>query len=149
MPAISCVIVAFHRPDSLERLLGMLADGDLEVVVVNVDDDPEIALVAAHVTCVPLPGNPGYAAAVNVGVAAASGAAIVFCNDDLVADAATFTRLATRALDRDAVVVPALASLGGGVEPSAPALPTVGRLLVEWALLPDWPIRGLARIAPI
>src|SRR5690606_25982798 len=84
-PACACVIVASHRPDSLAGLLAGLAGPAMELVVVNVGDDPAVRRVVdtTGATHVPLPGNPGYAAAVNLGAAHTRAEIVLFMNDDL------------------------------------------------------------------
>lgn len=138
---VSAVVVAFHRPAPLGRLLRQLASADLEVVVVVVEADAHVAsTVEQHgATVVPLEGNPGFAAAVNLGASVASGDVVVFMNDDLVVDEAALLRMAHLAADRDAVLLPALRQPGGDGESSIFALPTPWSLLVEWALTPDRP----------
>src|SRR5690606_26855356 len=142
-PACACVIVAFHRPDSLAGLLASLAGPAMELVVVNVGDDPAVRRVVdtTGATHVPLPGNPGYAAAVNLGAAHPRAEIVLFRNDDLAVPAATARALAAVVRDGEAdVAVPCLVNGDGAVEATAQALPSPGSLLLEWALLPDRPV---------
>lgn len=136
---VSVVVVAFHRPTALERLLQQFSSSDAEVVVVAVEADPRVAETAERygAVVVPLHGNPGFAAAVNEGVQAATGNVVVILNDDVRADADALVDMAHRAMALDAVIVPALRRPAGDLEPSIFALPTPGTLLVEWALTPD------------
>lgn len=147
LPA-SVVVVAYHRPDSLARLLCATVAPDMEVVVVNIDADPDVReAAAAHpgVTVVDQ-DNLGYAAAVNRGATKATADVVVFTNDDVVIDAATVRRLADRVRNGDAdVVVPAVRDCHGRVAPTITALPTPRNLLREWALAPDAPVRGWPR----
>src|SRR4051812_11126232 len=135
----SCVIVAFHRPLALERLLVRLCDGERDVVVVNVEADAHVRAIASAVGArlVDTASNVGFAAAVNAGVRAATGDIVVFCNDDVVLDGGDIDALAAHARSTGAVVVPRLLDGKGSVEPTIFALPTPQTLLKEWALLPD------------
>lgn len=145
---VSVVVVAFHRPTALGRLLQRFSSSDAEVVVVAVEADPYVAETAERygAVVVRLDGNPGFAAAVNQGVQAAAGDVVVLLNDDVRVDADALVGMAHRAMALDAVIVPALRTPEGDLEPSIFALPTPGTLLVEWALTPDiappW-LRGL------
>jgi GT2 family glycosyltransferase len=148
-PHISCLVVAFHRPELLSGLLGALVAEDLEVVVVNVEADDDVGDVAASfgARIENVPSNPGYAAAVNRGVAVARGSVIVFMNDDLVVSAAAVRSLA-EVVDGGPgrVAVPAIHSATGDLELTILALPTPGRLAWEWMLLPDRPVSFLATV---
>ena len=91
------VVVAYHRPASLRRLLdGLRAQETLDghLVVVNVEADTEISAIAsdfgAHEVTVE---NRGYAAAVNRGGRDVRDAVTVFCGDDLEIDPASLERL--------------------------------------------------------
>src|SRR5437762_3276306 len=83
---VAFVIVAFHRPERLADLLAQLATPGGAGVVVNVEADPEIAVVCrrAGVVHVPVSANIGYAAALNHGVRSTTADVIAFMNDDLV-----------------------------------------------------------------
>jgi GT2 family glycosyltransferase len=144
---VTCVVVAFHRPRSLAELLaGLAGDRGPAVVVVNVDDDPAVARVAAEhgADTVALAGNPGYAAAVNAGAARATSEVVVFMNDDLVVDAATVDALAAVVSSgRAEVAVPAIVDGDGVVERTIAAVPSVRSLALEWMALPDRPVWGL------
>jgi GT2 family glycosyltransferase len=144
-PAVSCVVVAYHRPASLATLVASLRHPDVEIVVVNVEDDPEVRAVAAPARHLATPGNVGYAAAVNLGVERARGDVVAFMNDDLDVDAATVLALAdVVASGRAAVAVPAVVDGSGRSQRTIAALPSVGRLALEWLLLPDCPPALLA-----
>ncbi|MBA2608181.1 MAG: glycosyltransferase family 2 protein [Actinobacteria bacterium] len=149
---LSCVIVAFHRPASLDSLLRGLAGDGIEMIVVNVDDDPAVRDVAAGAgaVAVPLVGNPGYAAAVNAGVERASCAVVAFMNDDLRVSIDDLTHLAglvaTRAAD---VVVPTVVDASGSPEFTISALPTPANLAKEWLALPDAPVSFLGRFVTV
>ena len=147
VPVATCVVVAFHRPREVEKLLARLSHPEIEIVVVNVDDDPDVAAVACG-SALALPGNPGYAAAVNAGVRIAGAPVVVFLNDDVDMDASAVLDLAARVVSGDAnVVLPAVADAHGRREPTIAALPSPASLVREWLLLPDRPpafLRGRA-----
>jgi GT2 family glycosyltransferase len=133
------VVVAFHRPDSLSRLLARLHHPRLEVIVVNVEDDSHVAEVAGDLA-VPLAGNPGYAAAVNAGARLAGAPVVVFLNDDVDLGAAAVLDLAaTVSSGRADVVMPRVVDDTGDWQPTIAALPSPASLFREWFLLPDRP----------
>jgi GT2 family glycosyltransferase len=148
------VVVAYHRPHELQALVERLTadragDHGLGLVVVNVESDPEIRSVAAGAgaTIVPIPGNPGYAACVNAGVAVAESDLVVFSNDDIEVDTATVLGLAAVVGSGDAdVVVPRVVASDGSPVPTCQALPDLGHLVSEWMLLPQEPVPWLARL---
>jgi GT2 family glycosyltransferase len=151
-PVVSCVIVCFHRPESLRQMVGALADPRVEVVVVNAEADPEIEAIAtaAGARVVPIHGDPGYATAVNLGVRHVTGEHVVFMNDDLVVsvDAALALRDAVEAGVGD-VVVPAVLDADGEPEATIRAAPTPAALVREFLVLPDRPVhflRGRVRV---
>jgi GT2 family glycosyltransferase len=136
-PRATCVIVAFHRPESLSALVERLTHPDIELIVVNVEDDAANRRTRGAVV-VPVADNVGYAAAVNLGVTHAHSAVVVFCNDDLVADAQAVLALAGMVDDGSAtVVVPRVLTPEGATEPTIAPLPTPLRLALEWLCLPD------------
>ena len=139
VPAVSCVIVAFHRPDALARLLRMLRHPDVELVVVNAEEDPEIAAVAGA-DAVPMAGNPGFATAVNAGARAATAPLVVFMNDDLQMSASDVLRLVEPVARGDAdVALPCILDHRGHREPTIAGLLTPATLVKEWLLLPVHP----------
>lgn len=139
VPAATCVVVAFHRPGPLSGLLARVRDPRVEVVVVNVDDDPEVARIAGD-AAVPLLGNPGYAAAVNAGARIAHAPVVVFVNDDVELDAAAVLALAATVSSGEAdVVLPRVVDAQGRREPSIASVPSPLALFREWFLLPDRP----------
>jgi len=148
-PRRTAVVVAFHRPGSLAPLLAALTDPRLVVVVVNVECDDAVARVAREHggIVVDLPGNPGYAAAVNAGVAASAGAdddVVVFLNDDCRISATELLALAAVVERGEAdVAVPRVVDGQGRLERTIAAVPTPGSLAREWMLLPDTPVRAL------
>lgn len=148
--SITCVVVAYHRPEALARLLRALGDTH-ERIVVNVEDDPDVAVVAASegakLVCVE--GNPGFAAAVNAGVRSATGQLVAFMNDDLAVSGDGLEDLGMVVASGAAeVVVPGIRDSSGARERTIAALPSPLRILVEWALLPDDPV-AILRWLPI
>jgi GT2 family glycosyltransferase len=146
-PTTTVAIVAYRRPHALARLLEAVADPALDVIVVNVGGDAEVARVARE-ACTPVRviavENRGYAAAVNAGAAAARGDVVVFTNDDVLLTADAVARLATTIRSGGAdVALPRVVTSDGSDVGTALALPTPDRLLVEWALLPDRPVAVL------
>lgn len=143
VPRLSCVVVAFHRPERLAELLSALGR-DVEIIVVNVDSDPHVSRVIAAVAAVEvaMPDNPGYGPAVNAGVQVATGDLVAFMNDDVVIAPPALRTLAAVVSDgRAAVAVPRIVDARGDVELTIAALPTPGALAREWLLLPDRPFR--------
>lgn len=134
------VIVAFHRPRPLRATVPALLAAGFGVVVVNVEADLEVTAILRESAAIEVPteGNVGFGAAVNAGVAATSAGIVVFMNDDVsLAPDAIMTLCTLVAAGTCSVVVPAVTSGGDRREPTISALPSVGRLLVEWALTPD------------
>lgn len=146
---VTAVVVAFHRPGSLAALLAALQDPDLAVIVVNVECDGSVAAVAREhgAVVVDLAGNPGYAAAVNLGVERADDGVVVFLNDDCRIEARDVARLAavvaTDGSSRVDVAVPRVVDAEGVLERTIAAVPTPSSLAREWMLLPDAPVGAL------
>ena len=147
-PRTTLAVIAFHRPEPLARVLARCTHRDVDVVVVNVDADVEVRAIAEMFGAEVLDTtNRGYAAAVNVAAHAARGDVIVFTNDDVILTAEVVEALAasvrhSRSVD---VALPRVLTSDGHDEGTVLALPTIGRLLVEWMLLPDQPVAGLDR----
>lgn len=146
------VIVAYHRAESLRRLLEGLGPAPTvagstriagpEIIVVNVEDDPEVAAIVCtddRVRLIPA-ANQGYAASVNLGARFASHDVIVFANDDIEpVDGAFATLVQMIRDDLTDVALPQLVDDEGTDEGTIRALPTPGRLFVEWAMTSDRP----------
>jgi GT2 family glycosyltransferase len=144
----SCVIVAFHRPESLARLLVALRHPALSVVVVNMECDPAVASLAQRegARVLDVNGNPGFGVGVNRGVAHADRDVVVLINDDAQIDAEAVLRLAGIVERGEAeVAVPRVVNDRGEVELTIAALPTPASLAREWAILPDRPIARVSR----
>ena len=146
--AASVVVVAYHRPKLLGPLLEELQAPFLELIVVNVEEDPEVAAVAEAwgATVVPVAGNPGYAAAVNRGAEAARAGVVVFSNDDVSFDALTARELgAVVSGGGSDVAVPRIVDRSGQTVRTIQALPSLRSLCRDWLLLPDEPVGWLSR----
>lgn len=135
--AVGLAVVAYRDADALDALLGS-ATGFDEVVVANVSEDPGVAAAAvAHgARVIPVAGNPGFAAAVNVLAAGCQSPWLLVTNDDVLLgeDVADACRAAQ---GQERVVVPALHDPTGSRQRSLRAIPTPLRFLLEWVLLPD------------
>jgi GT2 family glycosyltransferase len=145
MPDIACVVVAYHRPDALGRLLSALEHPRIARVVVNVEDDTDVSRLALRHRCLEIGiPNLGYAAALNRGVSRVSAETVVLMNDDVLVEAGAAISLADRARDGGRVVLPSLVDLQGQREPTLQAFASARSLLLEWALSPDRPPRWLS-----
>jgi GT2 family glycosyltransferase len=148
-PEVTWVIVAFHRPQELRQLVANVGrDSRVQLIVVNVESDDSVAIVARdRAAIVDIQTNVGYAAAVNAALEKARADVVVFSNDDLIAAADTVRSLASYvASGRADVAVPSLRSADGSLERSIAALPTPWTLFKEWAVLPDQPVPALERV---
>lgn len=147
---VSCVIVAYHRPVHVARLLDGLRDVRLEVVVVNVEDDPRLrALDCDHL--VATLSNGGYAAGVNAGVAAATGDVVVFMNDDVETAVPDVLRLAERIASGHAdVSIPLVVDTNGQFElGNRLPLRLARRMLLNGGAIPEHPLPVDAAWAPM
>jgi len=142
---VSLVVVAYRDPRSLRGMMTPLVGSDLELIVVNVTCDPDVEAVCRDLGLrhVPLEGNRGFAAAVNIGADLASGRVLVFANDDLGVTEGGLRRLAAVA-DRFGVALPRHLDADGSVRRSIQPLVTPWTLLFEWMLLPDRPVGVLS-----
>jgi GT2 family glycosyltransferase len=148
--AVSCVVVAYHRPREVERLVRALADPRIEVVVVNVENDPRIGqMQCGHM--VATASNIGYGAAVNRGVAASGSSAVVFMNDDVVASAKDVLWLTERVLAGEVdVAVPLVTRADGQLELGNRApLGQARRMLLKGMPVPSRPMPIDAAWAPM
>ena len=137
------VAVVYHRSEPLRRLLGGIVADPVEprprLVVVNLEGDLDVRAVADEfgATVVVAPDR-GYAAAVNRGALEVTDEITVFACDDLEVDATSLRRLVNTVSSGSAdVAVPRIVDLTGHEEASIRALPTPGKILVEWALTSD------------
>lgn len=144
-PEVTCVIVCFHRPASLGPALAALEDPRVEVIVVNMEADPEIAEIASGCIHIPVDGDPGFATGVNLAVKQASAEYVVAMNDDLLFEVDDLFALLDYVVRGEAdVALPAILDVEGEVEPTIKALPTPWALVREWLVFPDHPIERLS-----
>jgi GT2 family glycosyltransferase len=146
------VVVVYHRTEPLTRLLTGVCASQPEacprIVVVNKEDDPDVRRVAESfgATVIAAPDD-GYAAGVNRGVEEVDTEITVFSSDDLEVTTESLHRLVTTvAAGVSDVAVPQILDLDGHVQGSVRALPTPGRLFVEWAATVDRPLARTGHI---
>jgi len=138
-PILSLIIVHYHRPDSLRRMLLSIRNEDvpLEVIVVNSSPDVELPLPRSSFKTRVVPyANRGYARGCNAGLALAAGEFIAACNDDLLFPPGVLST-AVKYLERNpsvGVLAPALTSSAGRPQNSARRFYTWP--VVMWARCP-------------
>lgn len=139
-PRVSAVVVAFHRPQLLQRALEAMRHDAVEIIVVNVEDDPAIRSLES-VTLVPMQENRGYAAGVNAGARRAHADVVAFMNDDVVISADGLLRLAERVRSGAAdVVVPLVQDEQGRLElPEKLPYNLARQMLLQGRSVPDEP----------
>jgi GT2 family glycosyltransferase len=147
---VSCVVVAYHRPQEVERLVRALTDPRIEVVVVNVENDARVRRVQCD-HMVPTATNIGYGAAVNRGAAVSTTGIVVYMNDDVTASASDVLRLAERVRNGEAdVVVPLVERADGQLELGNRApLGLAKRMLLKGMPVPSQPVAIDAAWAPM
>ena len=148
--ALTCVVVSFHRPLEVERLVRSLTDPRIWTVVVNVENDPRVSRVPCD-QMVPAGSNIGYAAAVNRGVAASWSDVVVFMNDDVVTSADDVWCLTERVRSGKVdVAVPLVAGDDGRLELGNRApLGLAKRMLLKGMPVPTQPVAIDAAWAPL
>lgn len=145
-------VVAYHRPDSLRELLTALrprAGEDFEILVVNVEADPEVEDITSALggRIVNVADNPGYAACVNRAILESQGDVVVFANDDVLCGHRMISALAETVLRGDAdVAVPRVVDTRGETIRTCQAVPSLGSFLKEWVVLPDHPVSHIERL---
>lgn len=104
------VVVHYRGLPDLESCLASALEnlGQFEVVVVQTGTEPEVAEIvrrfgAAHIW---LPSNPGYGAALNVGLSSTGGVATICSNSDVTFPPGTLDRLADLAATVSGIVFP-------------------------------------------
>ena len=147
---VSCVIVAYHRPAHIARLLDGLHDARLEVVVVNVEDDERLRGLECD-RVVATDSNGGYAAGVNAGVTVATGDVVVFMNDDVETAVPDVLCLADRIASGDAdVSIPLVLDRNGKFElGNRLPLGLARRMLLNGGAIPERPLPVDAAWAPM
>jgi GT2 family glycosyltransferase len=149
---VTCVIVAYHRADGLAPMVARFVGGGVHVVVVNVEADPEVRAVVERNggRVVDIPGNPGYATAVNYGIEESDTDLVVFMTDDARIEPEAVRRLAAVVAEGEVgVAVPRVVGTDGRLERTISAVPSVATLARERLLLPDAPVPALDGRLPV
>ena len=122
------VVVAYHGADDLRRALAPLRGLDVLVVDNSSSSDVVAAVLASGATYCDAGGNLGFARAVNLGLARATGRDVVLVNPDAVMDAATVRKLkdALHAGPLVAAAAPALVGSDGVAQRVRWPYPTPG-----------------------
>lgn len=128
-PALSIVVVIHDSADDLARLLAsvsLLGSPAPELIVVDSGSSSpagaELARSAGAIV-VDLPGNPGFGAANNAGLAHASGEVCALLNPDIELLDAGLAALAERAAEHEQLLVPRLLNADESVQRSAHPVP--------------------------
>jgi GT2 family glycosyltransferase len=147
---VSCVVVGFHRPEQITRLLRGLQDPRFEVIVVNVEDDARLRGLDCD-RVVPTCHNRGYAAGVNAGVTVSTGDVVVFMNDDVETTVPDVLRLADRIVHGHAdVSIPLVLDRNGKFElGNRLPLGLARRMLLNGGAIPEHPLPVDAAWAPM
>lgn len=140
-PVVSLVI-AYRKPDSLDRLLRGLSG---PVWVANVGSDPAVAEVARRrgARAIDLSENRGFAAAVNAAMAEVEAEVVVLLNDDVVISDEAVAQLSDAVRRGADVAGPQVRNAAGELEPPLIGLPRPVQLAAS-LLLPDRPVAALA-----
>lgn len=145
--AATLLIVSYHKPDQLARLLESCSeDALITTLVVNVEADPAVDEVAERhrANLIRLDGNPGYGAAINVGMQAVTTDVVIFSNDDVYCHQGTLRGLVdivARGLAD--VAAPQVRDANGQTIRTIQAIPGFLAFIAEWLLLPDRPLRWM------
>lgn len=136
--SVTLGVISYRSPDLVDRALAS-SSGLSHRVVVNVEADPAVARVARNhgVDVIDLSENVGFAAAVNVLAAATRTDWLAFTNADVTLAEGLAEAVAGASANQWDVVCPAHLDEHGRRIPSLRALPSPGRFLCEWVLLPD------------
>lgn len=146
---LSVVCVLHDSAGVLPGLLRTLPDVQLVVVDTGSRDDGPGLARDAGAEVVELPGNPGFGAANNAGVARARHGVTVLLNPDCEVPAGALEALAARARAADALHAPRLVGPDGATQRSAHPLPgTWGALLAAPTHPPLLPRALRERVEP-
>jgi N-acetylglucosaminyl-diphospho-decaprenol L-rhamnosyltransferase len=141
VPTGVSVIIASHNTSAyLERSVSAIGDDHEVIVVDSGSTDGSGALVRTrfpHVHLVELDVNPGYGAALNEGIALASGEYVILMNGDAWPRPDALERLVEFAErePRAGIVGPRLINTDGTLQPSVRGFPTLWRLATEYLFL--------------
>ena len=139
-PEISVIIASHNTRDYLDRCLSEIVDQDEVIVVDSASTDGSLDLVRTsfpQVRLVELDRNPRYGAALNVGIAEASGRFLLLMNADAWPRPHAIERLVEFA-EREpqvGIVGPRLVNLDGTLQPSVRGFPGLWRLATEYLFL--------------
>lgn len=135
------MIIASHNTRAyLDRCLSEIVDQDEVIVVDSASTDGSLDLVRTsfpQVRLVELDRNPGYGAALNVGIAEASGRFLLLMNADAWPRPHAVERLVEFAESEPhvGIVGPRLVNLDGTLQPSVRGFPSLWRLATEYLFL--------------
>jgi N-acetylglucosaminyl-diphospho-decaprenol L-rhamnosyltransferase len=137
---VSVIIASHNTRAHLERCLTTLGDAREVIVVDTGSTDGTRELVRgsfAHVRLLELDSNPGYGAALNMGIALASADYLLLMNADAwpLADAVEHLREFAESEPRAAIVGPRLLNPDLTLQPSVRGFPTPWRLATEYLFL--------------
>jgi N-acetylglucosaminyl-diphospho-decaprenol L-rhamnosyltransferase len=138
----TAVVVLHDSADELRALLASLtraARPPAQLVVVDSGSASDTGAALARASgaqVVRLPGNPGFGAANNAGVALAVHEVTVLVNPDVTFHDDALDALARHARDRDALHVPRLLNADGTVQRSAHPVPGTPRALLPAVVHP-------------
>lgn len=135
-PAIGVVTVAYRSDDVLPSFLASVPTASIRAIAAVVVDNRPGDESAAHVlateagaTYVPMPGNPGYGAAINAGVAALPESVdwVLVTNPDVTLTRGAIDTLVAVGISSGDIgsVGPAVLNSDGTVYPSARAVPSL------------------------
>lgn len=140
MTTVGLVVVAYHRPDCLRSLLQSVAEDIDEIVVVNVEADSDVAMVARHHQAVVVDiANVGFGGGVNSGTAVLESEIAVVANDDVRFFPGAVSALVEVVEARGGVAAPRVLAPGGSAQHTVAANVSLWSLTLEWMLLPDKP----------
>jgi N-acetylglucosaminyl-diphospho-decaprenol L-rhamnosyltransferase len=135
-PTLAVVVVSYQSTDVLNTFLTSLEKSSVvPSQVVIVDNSPEVmqkprSQALPSISVIHRPDNPGYGAAVNIGVDSLPHDIkwVVICNPDIVVHLDTLESLLAVARSKSSAgaLGPAIFNEDGSLYPSARALPTLG-----------------------
>jgi N-acetylglucosaminyl-diphospho-decaprenol L-rhamnosyltransferase len=139
-PQLSIIIVNHRTGHILGDCLEAIATSDhnLSTEVIIVDNPPETGILCSlpenlQVKRLATTGRIGFAAAANMGAAAAHGDVLLFVNPDIILDISAISRLLDvfRSKKDAGIITGRLINTGDMVQPSCRRFPTLRRLMVS------------------
>jgi GT2 family glycosyltransferase len=133
--SLAAVIVSYNTRDLLRDCLRHLT-GQRVIVVDNASTDGSTAMIRAEFPAVELianPGNRGFAAACNQGLAASAEEFILILNPDTAVTATALTTLldTMRSAPQAGACGPRIVNPDDSLQPSCRRFPTLGRLVMD------------------